>query len=197
MDIMDATLECSVIMATAHLNLVILARTAIVASACKVSVWTTLAPNNLVAPVWTEFLVKPEWSASRAPLKLAQKQLTQLPATFLPEEAALYLATFASLASVFWVVTLVLPLLVNLALTSHVRPWGWAVQWWQLGKVITIATRHACFSQIKCAQVTGNAPLVIANNNMVRIMRSVRVLVLALLWRWSGGSFSRFALVLL
>jgi hypothetical protein len=38
MDIMDATLECSVIMATAHLNLVILARTAIVASACKVSV---------------------------------------------------------------------------------------------------------------------------------------------------------------
>jgi hypothetical protein len=48
---------------------------------------------------------------------LAQKQLTQLPATFLPEEAALYLATFASLANVFIVVTFVLPLSVILVLT--------------------------------------------------------------------------------
>ena len=56
---MDVFFECRVWMAIVYLNLVILARTAIVASVCKVSVLTTIAGNNLVVPVWTEFLVKP------------------------------------------------------------------------------------------------------------------------------------------
>ena len=105
--------------------------------------------------------------------------MTQLPASFLPEETALYLATFANQANVLRVVTFVLPVLVNLVLTSPVRPLGWTVRSWKLGIVIAIATRHACFSQGSFAKVTCNAPLVIAYTMI--LTKSALLLILALL----------------
>ncbi len=58
---------CSVTMATAFLSLATPAKTAIVHSVCRVSVSGTLVPNNLVAPVKTEFLAKLECPASMTP----------------------------------------------------------------------------------------------------------------------------------
>ena len=58
---------CCVTMVTAFRSLALPVRTAIVHSVCRVSVSGTLVPNNLVAPVKTEFLAKLECPASMTP----------------------------------------------------------------------------------------------------------------------------------
>ena len=82
------------------------------------------------------------------------------------EKAALYLAASAYLSTVFRVVTFVLPLTVHLAPISTVRH-GCPVRAWQLGVLVTLATRHVCKVQQVLVQVTTNAALVIAITQLV------------------------------
>ena len=82
------------------------------------------------------------------------------------EKAALYLAASAYLGIVFKVVTFVLLLTVHLAPISTVHH-GCPVRAWQLGVLVTLATRHVCKVHKALVPVTTNAALVIAITQLV------------------------------
>ena len=72
----------------------------------------------------------------------------------------------AYLGIVLRVVTFVLPLTVHLAPISPVRH-GCPVRAWQLGVLVTLATRHVCKVHKALVPVTTNAALVIAITQLV------------------------------
>ena len=111
-------------MATAFQSQATPVRTAIVHSVCWVSVSITHVAKYPVAPVKTEFLVKLECPAYKlSTLITTWDPLFMIPAKLMPEKAANYLATFASLATVFRA-AFAHPLSVNLAPTSPVLNWA-------------------------------------------------------------------------
>jgi hypothetical protein len=179
-----ALTKWSVRMATAFLIQATFARTAIVHSVCKVSVSGTLVPNNLVAPVQTEFLVKLECPASTIRSTLSTKPS----ATSMPDKTALYMAISAGLANVI-LMGFVLPASVNLAPTSPVRRPVTAVHPWQLEVQAVVATKRVYLLQDKHAMLITNALLATATWSPLHrshLNHNALMLARALHLRWSG-----------